>query len=556
MANSHAKVAAAAIVAELSRLAGEPGADAHQHLLQLRRRPARRCTWRACTRTSPAERTFMAVPGSGGLSAAASEHRRPLRLELGAQHLGRLLGCGDAARCHNGRMSPQAPTPLAAASGCRFRCWRPSAAASRPRPRIAAIAARPAPGRAGAFLPGAAPARSGRGAAPPAGQARPAARRAMRCCAPRWRWPGAKRTRRIPPSRWSTRPSRPPSARRRRARSRPSSMPACAASCASATRSWPRPTASRSARWNHPRWWIARLQQDWPHALGGHPGREQPPRADDAARERAPHLARAAARPAAPAAHIASRAGRRRTALILDRPRPVQAMPGFAEGLVSVQDAGAQLAAPNCCVPGLPAARARARRLRRARRQDGAHAASSRPTAQVLALDVDAARCERIHENLQRLGLQAEVRAADAGEPRLLVGRPAVRRHPARRAVHAPPASCAATRTCAGCAAKATSRSWRDQQARLLDCAVAAAEAGRAAGLLHLLGVSRRRRGARSQAFLAHNNDGRFAARARPFMAPPCGGTGSPSRTIHRVTTTASSTRCCKRVHWMPGPPG
>ena len=39
------------------------------------------------------------------------------------------------------------------------------------------------------------------------------------------------------------------------------------------------------------------------------------------------------------------------------------------------------------------------------------------PHAQVLALDVDAARCERIHQNLQRLGLTAQVVAADAGQP-------------------------------------------------------------------------------------------------------------------------------------------
>jgi 16S rRNA (cytosine967-C5)-methyltransferase len=38
--------------------------------------------------------------------------------------------------------------------------------------------------------------------------------------------------------------------------------------------------------------------------------------------------------------------------------------------------------------------------------------------AQVLALDVDPTRCERIHQNLQRLGLKADVRAADAGDTR------------------------------------------------------------------------------------------------------------------------------------------
>jgi 16S rRNA (cytosine967-C5)-methyltransferase len=39
------------------------------------------------------------------------------------------------------------------------------------------------------------------------------------------------------------------------------------------------------------------------------------------------------------------------------------------------------------------------------------------PQAQVLALDVDAQRCERIHQNLDRLGLKAQVKAADAGQP-------------------------------------------------------------------------------------------------------------------------------------------
>ncbi|MCB2039728.1 MAG: 16S rRNA (cytosine(967)-C(5))-methyltransferase RsmB, partial [Rhodoferax sp.] len=35
----------------------------------------------------------------------------------------------------------------------------------------------------------------------------------------------------------------------------------------------------------------------------------------------------------------------------------------------------------------------------------------------VTALDVDPARCARIHQTLERLGLQADVRAADAAQP-------------------------------------------------------------------------------------------------------------------------------------------
>ena len=36
---------------------------------------------------------------------------------------------------------------------------------------------------------------------------------------------------------------------------------------------------------------------------------------------------------------------------------------------------------------------------------------------EVIALDVDAARCQRIHDNLERLNLQATVLAADAAQP-------------------------------------------------------------------------------------------------------------------------------------------
>ncbi|HZY15892.1 MAG TPA: 16S rRNA (cytosine(967)-C(5))-methyltransferase RsmB, partial [Ramlibacter sp.] len=46
-----------------------------------------------------------------------------------------------------------------------------------------------------------------------------------------------------------------------------------------------------------------------------------------------------------------------------------------------------------------------------------AHLCELLPHARVLALDLDPARCQRIDQNLQRLGLQAEVRAADAAQP-------------------------------------------------------------------------------------------------------------------------------------------
>jgi 16S rRNA (cytosine967-C5)-methyltransferase len=127
-------------------------------------------------------------------------------------------------------------------------------------------------------------------------------------------------------------------------------------------------------------------------------------------------------------------------ALCLAQPLPVGEVPGFAEGWVSVQDAGSQLAAPflqamegmrvldACAAPGGKTAHL----LERAQ-------------LELTALEVDGARARRIHENLARLGLAAEVRVADAGElaawwdgrpyQRILLDAPCtasgiVRRHP------------------------------------------------------------------------------------------------------------------------------
>jgi 16S rRNA (cytosine967-C5)-methyltransferase len=92
-------------------------------------------------------------------------------------------------------------------------------------------------------------------------------------------------------------------------------------------------------------------------------------------------------------------------------------LPGFAAGHVSVQDAAAQVAA-TLLLQGMDAATPW--RILDACAAPGGktgHLLELSPHAQVLALDVDAARCERIHQNLQRLGLTAQVVAADAGQP-------------------------------------------------------------------------------------------------------------------------------------------
>ncbi len=97
--------------------------------------------------------------------------------------------------------------------------------------------------------------------------------------------------------------------------------------------------------------------------------------------------------------------------LLLERAVPVEALPGFGEGLVSVQDAGAQRAAELLApVTGS--------RVLDACAAPGGKTSHLLELADVdlLALDIDAHRVRRIHENLQRLGLSADVRVADCND--------------------------------------------------------------------------------------------------------------------------------------------
>jgi 16S rRNA (cytosine967-C5)-methyltransferase len=91
----------------------------------------------------------------------------------------------------------------------------------------------------------------------------------------------------------------------------------------------------------------------------------------------------------------------------------VEQLPGWHDGWVSVQDAGAQLAAH--LLINDPAAW-QGKRVLDACAAPGGKTAHllERANVQVLALDVDAQRCGRIQDNLQRLQLQAQVQAVDA----------------------------------------------------------------------------------------------------------------------------------------------
>ncbi len=91
----------------------------------------------------------------------------------------------------------------------------------------------------------------------------------------------------------------------------------------------------------------------------------------------------------------------------------VRKLPGFDDGLFSVQDEAAQLAA-------LLLAPAPGQRLLDACAAPGgktAHLLETAPGCHVLALDSDERRNLRVGENLARLQLAAEIRTADAGTP-------------------------------------------------------------------------------------------------------------------------------------------
>ena len=167
------------------------------------------------------------------------------------------------------------------------------------------------------------------------------------------------------------------------------------------------------ARFNHPGWWLDRLRADWPDRWQA---------IADADNLHPPMTLRVNARRTPAAAYLAALAaegieavGLGGAAISLRRPLPVTQLPGFADGLVSVQDANAQRAAPLLLDrPLAPGARVL-----------DACAAPGGKTAHLLeladldllAIDRDAARLARVDGTLARLGLVAETRVADAAAP-------------------------------------------------------------------------------------------------------------------------------------------
>ncbi len=165
------------------------------------------------------------------------------------------------------------------------------------------------------------------------------------------------------------------------------------------------------ALWNHPLWWIRKIQQErpecWQEVLAN-------------ANCQAPMTLRVNARRMTPDVYLKALTAHGIDAsldpcgaVILAKAVPVSRLPGFAAGEVSVQDAAAQYAslllvkglASNISLKVLDACAAPGGKTGHLLEQvDG----------QVTALELDPTRALRINDNLNRLGLQAKVLTADA----------------------------------------------------------------------------------------------------------------------------------------------
>jgi 16S rRNA (cytosine967-C5)-methyltransferase len=167
--------------------------------------------------------------------------------------------------------------------------------------------------------------------------------------------------------------------------------------------------ADPEARWNLPLWWLQRLREqypdEWPAIVAAQ--NQHPPMTLRVNRRR--EGVDAYQNRLAEVGIAARQTGE--WALTLEHPVPVSELPGFHDGLVSVQDLGAQLAAiylgahdgervlDACAAPG-----GKTGHLLELHDID------------LVALDSDASRLARVRENLDRLGLAAQLLVGDAAD--------------------------------------------------------------------------------------------------------------------------------------------
>lgn len=158
----------------------------------------------------------------------------------------------------------------------------------------------------------------------------------------------------------------------------------------------------------HPRWLLKALRESYPDAMAQiiEANNEAPAmtlRVNLSRGTRDAALAMLAEKQLGAAPGLAA------SSIVLERACDVTELPGFSEGLLSVQDAGAQFAAElldaqpgqrvldACAAPG----------------GKTGHILERAPALQLTALDVDATRLQRVAQNLQRLQLQARLITAD-----------------------------------------------------------------------------------------------------------------------------------------------
>jgi 16S rRNA (cytosine967-C5)-methyltransferase len=164
----------------------------------------------------------------------------------------------------------------------------------------------------------------------------------------------------------------------------------------------------------HPSWLYQKLAEQWPEDVERivAANNEHPPmslRVDLSRISRESYLNELVAK------NIAARAlSMCASAVLLEQPLPVTKIPGFADGRVSVQDAGAQLAAAllapvanervldACAAPG---------------GKTGALLEWCGGALELTAIDSDPARLTRVGENLMRLRREARLIAADLAAP-------------------------------------------------------------------------------------------------------------------------------------------
>lgn len=172
-----------------------------------------------------------------------------------------------------------------------------------------------------------------------------------------------------------------------------------------------------AGRWNYPEWWVAELRQAWP---------QQWEALLETGNARPPMTLRVNQRQATAEQYLLEleQAGMEArqigpVAIRLEQPVPVERLPGFRQGRVSVQDAAAQLAGPLLDL-------ADGQRVLDACAAPGGKTGHILEIAQVdlTAMDLDGERLKRVADNLSRLSLSARLVQGDAAKSDWWDGKP------------------------------------------------------------------------------------------------------------------------------------